>query len=585
MLTSPALLTTCLEFFSPRRSTLMDLSSVLPDFQTKPYAHIIPPLERNRISTVDLITLDTLEIARRARVPPADVRRLCAQIIKALHHDTGFEEKVDNLDAGEPSSSINVDIPVFLGPATKLNLSQWSSISTLDPALDALLNGGIPTRYLTEVTGESASGKTQFLLTLLLAAQLPAPRGLNKRAIYISTEAPLATTRLTQMLKYHPYLSTLSQDADVVPSLENILSINAMDLESQDHILNYQLPVAVSRYNVGLVIIDSITSNYRAEHSSHNLLGLSTRSGELTKLGQMLRNLAVKEDVAIVVANQVSDRFEGMEGVGGPSYRLLSAASPFSPSTQHQQIPPTASPLARRSHPTPPEPNNIEPSQSNGILPSSPPILTSSPYVAEEDLQQQQQFDGSYLVADPVRNEILSLLHQQRFFTGWGDTPYATILSPHVGGYPRHQSQKTPALGLVWSTQIACRIALKKEEIPLMTDHLIAGHLDSGLSPAKSPKKSHPTGEKHPAEPGGPLDNETFSTEPDVTDKVKEQEPEPDPDKSVSSQAQSQPPPTASQAIDRSVRRTMKLVFAPWAAASPEEVEFSIWKGGMKSEG
>lgn len=132
----------------------MDLSSVLPDFHTKPYAHIIPPLERNRISTVDLITLDTLEIARRAHVPPADVRRLCAQITKALHHDTGFEENVDHLDAGEPSSSLNVDIPVFLGPSTKLNLSQWSSISTLDPALDALLHGGIPTGYLTEVTGE-----------------------------------------------------------------------------------------------------------------------------------------------------------------------------------------------------------------------------------------------------------------------------------------------------------------------------------------------------------------------------------------------------------------------------------------------
>ncbi|GAB1212544.1 hypothetical protein ATERTT37_001683 [Aspergillus terreus] len=563
----------------------MDLSSVLPDFHTKPYAHIIPPLERNRISTVDLITLDTLEIARRAHVPPADVRRLCAQITKALHHDTGFEENVDHLDAGEPSSSLNVDIPVFLGPSTKLNLSQWSSISTLDPALDALLHGGIPTGYLTEVTGESASGKTQFLLTLLLAAQLPAPRGLNKRAIYISTEAPIATSRLTQMLEFHPYLSTLSQDADIVPSLENILSINAMDLESQDHILNYQLPVAVSRYNVGLVIIDSITSNYRAEHSSHNLLGLSTRSGELTKLGQMLRNLAVKEDIAIVVANQVSDRFEGMEGVGRPANRLLPGASPFSPSTQHQQPPSTASPLARRSRPMLPDLNNIESSQSNGVLPSSPPTLTSSPYVAEEDPQQQQQFDGSYLVADPVRNEILSLLHQQRFFTGWGDTPYSTIPSSYAGGFPRYQSQKTPALGLVWSTQIACRIALKKEEISLTTDHLISEHLVSGLSPAEPLKEFKPTGEEGPGAQGKPSDTEASSTEQDVTDKVKEKEPEPDPDKVASSQPQSQPPPAASQAIDRSVRRTMKLVFAPWAAASSEEVEFTIWKGGLKSEG
>lgn len=159
--------------------------------------------------------------------------------------------------------------------------------------------------------GCSGSGKTQFLLSLLLAVQLPEPRGLGKGAIYISTEAPLATSRLSQLLEYHPYLSDLPKDR--APTLDNILSINAMDLESQDHILNYQLPVAITRYDVGLVVIDSITSNYRAEHTSHNVLGLSTRSGELARLGQMLRNLAVAKNIAIVVANQVSDRFDPLE--------------------------------------------------------------------------------------------------------------------------------------------------------------------------------------------------------------------------------------------------------------------------------
>ncbi|PYI08696.1 hypothetical protein BO78DRAFT_61078 [Aspergillus sclerotiicarbonarius CBS 121057] len=133
----------------------MDLLSVLPDFPTKPYAHIIPPLERSHITTVDLITLDTLEVAKRARVPPADVRRLSAQIIRALHHDVGFEENKDaDADADEPSSSLSIDVPVFPGPTTRLDASQWSAISTLDPTLDALLDGGIPTGYLMEVTGE-----------------------------------------------------------------------------------------------------------------------------------------------------------------------------------------------------------------------------------------------------------------------------------------------------------------------------------------------------------------------------------------------------------------------------------------------
>ena len=76
----------------------MDLLSVLPGFATKPYAHILPPLERSKLTTVDLISLDTLEIAKRAHVPPADVRRLSARIIEALHADLGFEK---NQTAGD----------------------------------------------------------------------------------------------------------------------------------------------------------------------------------------------------------------------------------------------------------------------------------------------------------------------------------------------------------------------------------------------------------------------------------------------------------------------------------------------------
>lgn len=136
----------------------MDLLSVLPGFVTRPYAHILPPLERSKITTVDLITLDTLEIAKRAHVPPADVRRLSACIIESLHTDLGFERvQADRgtLGEDEPSSSINADaVSLDLGSATKLQPSRWNTISTMDPALDALLGGGVPTGYVTEVTGE-----------------------------------------------------------------------------------------------------------------------------------------------------------------------------------------------------------------------------------------------------------------------------------------------------------------------------------------------------------------------------------------------------------------------------------------------
>lgn len=111
------------------------------------------------------------------------------------------------------------------------------------------------------LTANSGAGKTQFLLGLLLATQLPSPHGLSRSALYISTESALPTTRLSQMLSTHPVL----ESANPKPSLDRVISIVTPDLESQDHILRFQLPVAIRRHNIGLVVLDSVAANYRAE--------------------------------------------------------------------------------------------------------------------------------------------------------------------------------------------------------------------------------------------------------------------------------------------------------------------------------
>jgi DNA repair protein RAD57 len=135
-------------------ASYMDLLSILPDFPSKPYTHLLPSLERNKLSTVDLITLDTLEIAKRAHLPPADVRRFSAHVIEALHGDAGFESKQPENVQLDASVSFDGPVDVEPGPRTGLDLEDWAVISTLDPGIDALLEGGVPTGYLTEVTGE-----------------------------------------------------------------------------------------------------------------------------------------------------------------------------------------------------------------------------------------------------------------------------------------------------------------------------------------------------------------------------------------------------------------------------------------------
>lgn len=144
----------------------MDLLSVLPDFPTKSYSHILPPLERKHISTADLITLDTLEIAKRAHVPPADVRRLSADVVAALHASLGYQQNKED-DQAERKTDHS---------GKQLDLSRWKTISTLDATLDELLGGGIPTGYLTEITGERYS-------------PIHVSKKTNKLTNYISVEA------------------------------------------------------------------------------------------------------------------------------------------------------------------------------------------------------------------------------------------------------------------------------------------------------------------------------------------------------------------------------------------------------------
>ncbi|KAF6231343.1 hypothetical protein HO173_010486 [Letharia columbiana] len=364
---------------------MTDLLHTIPDFPTKLYTHLLPSLEKHLITTTDLLTLDALEVAKRAHLPLLDVRRLASHVVAILQCRLGL--KTDNApsyqNAGEGQAGYG-----SLRKTGKEATTRLSLISTLDPSIDEALGGGIPTSCITEITGESGAGKTQLLLTLLLSAQLPPPDGLSRPTLYISTEHPLPTVRLAQILKNHPVLSSHPSP----PSLNRILTLNTPDLESQDHILTYQLPVALARHSVGLVILDSIAANYRAERSSANTpFALATRSAQLVRLGALLRSLSREHNCAVVVANQVADRFAPVSTTSRASASI-----------------------------------------SVGNVFSSSPASTATTSVPAPS--------------------VLSLDHQQRFFTGWGAEPST----------PSH-NLKTPTLGLVWANQITCRIALVKE--------------------------------------------------------------------------------------------------------------------------
>jgi DNA repair protein RAD57 len=119
---------------------MTDLLQVLPDFDTRPYSHLLPSLDKALITTNDLLTLEPAEVAKRAQVPVGELKKLLDVTVKELHRGIGV---------GEGNSSNDR----FLAAAKEPD-SGWRRISTLDEELDAALGGGIPPGHLVEITGE-----------------------------------------------------------------------------------------------------------------------------------------------------------------------------------------------------------------------------------------------------------------------------------------------------------------------------------------------------------------------------------------------------------------------------------------------
>ncbi|KAH7367883.1 DNA repair protein RAD57 [Plectosphaerella cucumerina] len=409
---------------------MTDLADIVPDFPVGQFDNLLQVLERHKVTTTELLTCQVADIGKRTQLPLLDIKRLADAVVAALHRDLGVSASNASRPESRPSLRSSLAQLVEASPAL---------ISTLDDSLDKALGGGIPTGYITEITGESGAAKTNFLLTLCLAVQLPAPHGLGRHALYISTEAGLSTVRLSQMLSHHPLLANL--DKEDRPSLDNVHSAVTPDLESQEHIMEFQVPVMIERYNIGLVILDSVAANYRAEFEraagKNRGSNMATRSNDLTRLGAHLRQLAKKHDLAVVVANQVTDRF----------------LSPFAPASSRMGPPRSSyagggvtqeSPLARRSKALPP-------GALDGLEPPSS--------MADHFRSSMPEPPGLYDGGGPPAPAVLALDHQQRWFTGWGDDPFADY------------GLKTPALGLIWCTQIACRITLLKQPVYEIQPH------------------------------------------------------------------------------------------------------------------
>ncbi|XP_064117040.1 DNA repair protein XRCC3-like isoform X1 [Macrobrachium nipponense] len=167
--------------------------------------------------------------------------------------------------------------------------------------LDRNLGGGIPVKGITEIYGESGSGKTQIALQLALNAQLSKNLGgFGKGVVYICTESQFPINRLHQMIdfmqKRYPQGPKSYKDClfiHHIPDLENLL-----------YCIQYQLPTLMSKHEIGMVILDTVAAVFRSDEGPE-----INRLVMFKKLRHKLHELGSLKKTPVIVLNQVTTSF------------------------------------------------------------------------------------------------------------------------------------------------------------------------------------------------------------------------------------------------------------------------------------
>jgi DNA repair protein RadA len=188
-----------------------------------------------------------------------------------------------------------LDIRVKTALDLKRERMKVRRITTGSKSLDELLGGGIETRTITEFFGEYGTGKTQICHQLSVNVQLPEDKGgLAAKAFYIDTEGTFRWERIEQMAR------GVGLDPDKV--MENIYWVRAVNSHHQMAIVE-KLFDLMSKENIKLVVVDSLTGHFRAEFPGRE--NLAMRQQFLNKHLHQLMRLAEIYDAAVVVTNQV----------------------------------------------------------------------------------------------------------------------------------------------------------------------------------------------------------------------------------------------------------------------------------------
>jgi len=202
------------------------------------------------------------------------------------------------------------------------------NLLTFIRGLDLHLKGGLPVgKGIIEVSGLPSTGKTQWMMQLMVMCQIPTMfGGLEKGAICIDTESsccPVRLSQLTRNIQEHllkkasekgvdELMALVKKRLNIDSVLENIhvlrvydaaeLLAATMTIEPFMRRIEQRILQDDRILPIGLVIIDSVAFPFRSISES----GFKKRSLMLSGLVQKMNALALVHQLCIVVTNHMT---------------------------------------------------------------------------------------------------------------------------------------------------------------------------------------------------------------------------------------------------------------------------------------
>ncbi len=179
-----------------------------------------------------------------------------------------------------------------------------SKLTTGSKAIDELIGGGLESQSITEFYGEFGSSKSQICFQLAVNATMPEEMGgLDSDVIIIDTENTFRPERIIQMANY------LGLDPD--ETLKRIHVARAYNSQHQVLLVGKAMELA-KELDIKLLIVDSLTSHFRAEYIGRGTL--SERQQILNRHMHELLNFSTVNNAVIAVTNQVSAKPDAFFG-------------------------------------------------------------------------------------------------------------------------------------------------------------------------------------------------------------------------------------------------------------------------------